>query len=399
MIGYIEAMDRLMRYAPRIRESVEVTIEECPGRVLSEDVFSLADVPGFDKAAMDGFAVRSVDTQNPPVELKIIEDIPAGVKPRKCVGKGTASRIMTGAMLPDGADSVVMWEDCEEKDGVVIVKKAVKKGQNVSRKGEDFSKDALLASKGTILDFRHTALFAACGISRVSVVRKPRVCIFTTGDEIVEPGEEAIPPATYNVNRSTLSVMVKTAGAEIFLCKHLPDNLDELKEHFRESADSGADILLFNAGISTGLHDVVRGLMSEEGVNEIYYKVAIKPGKPVYFGMYRNIPVFGLPGYPGSTIVTFLRFVKPFIYRMMGATWKPRGVWAKAATDIAVGGKRQSLIRVQLRQENRDFVFSEAGPHKSGVVSSIAASDGFILVDNPQEGVKAGERFFVYFWT
>lgn len=396
MIKYDEALQRLLERARRIEDYELIPIDECSGRVCAEDVRAMENIPFSSRSAMDGFAVISEDTFSSPVRLKVIEDVPAGKVASKRVERKTAIRIMTGAPLPEGADAVVPVEECEEEGEYVVVKVSVKKGENVSPEGEDVRKGDIIIKRGTLLNFRHIALLSACGVSMVKVKRKPKVAIITTGDEVVEIDKPLTPFTTRNVNIHSLKALVRECGADVFFAIHCRDDPGQLKEAFQKALP--ADVILFNAGISAGIYDIVRAFVERENVEKVFYKVAIKPGKPIYFGIYNEKPVFGLPGYPASTIVTFLRLVKPFLMKMLEVEEEISGFWAVAKEDIKLKGKRQMLVRVKVFQGENDFYFTELPPHKSNVISTIAHSSGYVIVDEPEKGIKKGERHFVYFW-
>jgi molybdopterin molybdotransferase len=299
-----------------------VKLKDVSGRYLAGEVRASRDMPPFDRTAMDGFALRAIDTQGAPVDLEIIEDIAAGHDPLKPVAPGQASRIMTGAAIPAGADAVVMVEKTRTSSdkGRVTIQAAADPGQHIRRAGEDIREGELLFGPGTFLSAAAVALLAAEGKSRVQVGGRPAISVLSTGDELVEIAQTPGSSQIRDTNSWTLLSMLHGMGLEGKRLGIAPDSEPELAALIADGMSS--DILLITGGVSMGEHDLVGAQLHLAGCSPAFQRVAIQPGKPLYFGANKTEKtlVFGLPGNPVSTLVDFLVFVKPAILKMMGAS-------------------------------------------------------------------------------
>ena len=327
MIKIEEALKIILGHIKDVSpETEEIKLDNMLDRVLAEDVYAKINIPQMDNSAMDGYALKFLDTfgvdKLKSKTLKVIHDLPAGTVTDKKIKTGEVIRIMTGASMPQGADSVIMVEDTEkEKEDYVKVFREVKVGENVRKNGEDIKKGDLVISKGTLLNPACIGLLASLGISKVKVNKKPEVAVLATGDEVKDVEEKLTPGALYNSNTYTLYSSIIKCGA---IPKNLgiaKDCLEELEEHIKKGLDS--DIILTSGGISVGDYDFVKPVLAKMGTDIKFWKVAIKPGKPLVFGMIfgpkgKRIPMFGLPGNPVSSMVSFEVFVRPVILKMLG---------------------------------------------------------------------------------
>ncbi|MBI3359019.1 MAG: molybdopterin molybdotransferase MoeA, partial [Nitrospirae bacterium] len=283
-----------------------VALATALGRFLAEDIVSTIDDPPWDRSAMDGYAVVSGNT---PCRLTVIETIPAGTMPQKKIIPGTASKIMTGAQIPEGADAVVKIEDTEQDKEMILIHSAAKKGDYIRYRGEVVACGALVLQKGVLIRPYEIAMMASIGVSRLSVYRQPRVAILSTGDELVDIHTPKGPHQIYNSNGYGLSAQVTEAGGMPVVLGIAKDTREDLT--VKLNAISDVDFILISGGVSVGDCDFVKEVIQRLGGAINFWKVAMKPGKPLAFGMISGIPIFGLPGNPVSAMVTFDQFVRP----------------------------------------------------------------------------------------
>ncbi|KQY88562.1 gephyrin-like molybdotransferase Glp [Pelomonas sp. Root1444] len=352
------------------------------GRVLAADLVSPVDVPPEDNSAMDGYALRAADAG---ALLPVTQRIPAGSVPAP-LPPGEAARIFTGAQVPQGADTVVMQEITELVDGRLRVTQPIQPGQHVRRRGEDVRTGSVVLPAGTRLDAVSLGLAATAGAAQLTVTRRPRVALFSTGDELVMPGEPLPPGAIYNSNRFTLRALVEGLGCEVVDLGIVPDQLDATRAALREAA-SRADVILTSGGVSVGEEDHLRPAVQAEGRLDLW-AIAIKPGKPFAYGRVRDAHFVGLPGNPVSSLVTFLVLVRPALLKLQGATrLAPRGYRLAAGFDWPKPDKRREFLRVRLDEAGGLAMFSN---QSSGVLTSAFWADG--LLDNPAgQAIKIGD--------
>ena len=382
MIDYKDAQV-LVLSALKTRPPESVLLAEALGRSLAREVRARENIPPFTKATMDGYALRAEDTQaagrDNTVELEVTEDLPAGRLSRKFVGPGQAVRIMTGAPLPKGADAVVMVEDTEKSGGRVKVRRAVRPADNTGQAGEDLKKGELVLERGAVIGPAETGLLAAAGLARVPVVKRPKLAVIATGDEIVEPGERKAPGQIRNSNGPALLAMALRAGAEAKYLGIARDRTSSLRVKLARA--KGADILVLSGGVSVGDYDLVKDELRGAGVRPVFWQVRIKPGKPVFFGRRGRQLVFGLPGNPTSAMVTFLLFVQPAIGRMLGRTSPdPNKGRAILKEDIILKPGRTQFLRGVLDAEGPVLTVAPYPDQKSGVLRSMARSHVLIVV-------------------
>ncbi|MDC8770840.1 molybdopterin molybdotransferase MoeA [Roseateles albus] len=384
-----EALERLLSTVQPLGLSERLPTGDALGRVLAEPVVSLIDVPPADNSSMDGYALCAADVAASDAVLPVAQRVPAGV-----VGAvhqaGTAARIFTGAQIPVGADAVVMQEQCEalavdlasEGLGSVRVNAQVQAGQWIRRRGEDVEQGATVLAAGCRLDAAALGLAASVGAAQLTVARRPRVALFSTGDELVMPGEPLKPGAIYNSNRFTLRAMLQGLGCEVIDLGIVPDKLDATRAALREAAGQ-ADLIITSGGVSVGEEDHLRPAVQAEGSLDLW-QIAIKPGKPLAFGRVGGAWFIGLPGNPVSSFVTFALAVRPVILRMQGATkLQPRSFMLRADFDWPKADRRREFLRVRLNEAGGLDLFPN---QSSGVLTSAVWADG--LLDNP-----AGQAF------
>lgn len=389
-----DALARLLGRVAPLDQVEQVSTLDALGRVLAQDVVSSIDVPPGDNSSMDGYALRAADVKTKGQVLPVAQRVPAGV-----VGAvhqaGTAARIFTGAQIPIGADAVVMQEACEavagEGLGAVRVNEPTQPGQWIRRRGEDVQQGAVVLSAGDRLSPAALGLAAAVGAARLTISRRPRVALFSTGDELAMPGEPLKAGAIYNSNRFTLRALLQALGCEITDLGIVPDRLDATRAALREAA-SGNDLIITSGGVSVGEEDHLRPAVQAEGSLDLW-QIAIKPGKPLAFGEVRragggNAWFMGLPGNPVSSFVTFLLLVRPVILRLQGAVdLAPMSLALRADFDWPRADKRREFLRVRLNAQGGLDLFPN---QSSGVLTSAVWADG--LLDNPAgQTIAAGD--------
>src|SRR5262249_39867514 len=315
MISVEEALARLLAPLEALPPE-QVSVADAVGRVLAEDVAARRTQPPFAVSAMDGYAVRSEDVAKVPTALKIVAEIPAGAGYGGTIGQGEAARLFTGAPLPAGADAIVIQEDTERDGERVTVKEAGPKGRYVRRAGLDFAEGDVLLKSGRRLTPRDIGLAAAMNRPWLFVHRRPRVGILSTGDEIVMPGDPIGPHQIVSSNALALAAFTTACGGVPVLVGNAPDDPDALR-HIAAAAQ-GVDLFVTTGGVSVGEHDLVRAVLSEEGLGIDFWQIAMRPGKPLMVGRYRGVPMVGLPGNPVSTLVCSLLFLKPALDKLSG---------------------------------------------------------------------------------
>lgn len=372
----------------------KVEILSAVGRVLAEDVAAPWDMPLWDNTAMDGYAVYADECTEGAV-LKLEGFLPAGGHMTEEVARGTAVKILTGAPIPPGADAVIPFEETEEKGDRVFVKKALKPGDHIRFKGEDVKTGEIVLPAGTVLRPSEISMLASFGKLFIPVHRKVRVAIVSTGDELVEPGEALAPGKIINSNSLALAAAVKQAGAIPVMLGIARDNRESLREKLAEGLR--ADALITSAGVSAGDRDYVRDVLGELMVNQAFWKVDIKPGRPTAFGLRDGKPVFSLPGNPVSSLLTFEEFVRPALLKMMGHRRVLRPL-VKATLKGSVSKKpgRVNFIRVAVEHENGEFVVRSAGKQETGYLKTLLLADGIAIIPAEHDGLKNGDRVDVH---
>lgn len=383
LVPYEEAVLSVLSAASAL-PATRVGLMDALGLVCAEAVVAEADVPAFASSAMDGYAVRAADTVSAPVTLRLLEDLPAGTAPTASVEPGTASKIMTGAPVPHGADAVVPWEDTTAGDGAVVVRKPFDEGRNVRPRGEDISAGTEIIAAGDLLGPVHVGVLASLGRTTVSCVPRPRVAVLSTGDELATPGTNALAPGqVYESNSFMISAMLAASGALAGSVATIGDDRDAITA-WLSSAAASHDLIVTSGGASVGEHDWLRDILAREGSLEIW-RVAIKPGKPIAFGAIGGTRVFSLPGNPGSAFVGMHAFVSGYVRALAGRDPSPRWFRARLSAGVRGSSTRTLFCRVRLVA---DGVVEPLPAQSSVVLSNLIPAEAFAIV--PPGGLPSG---------
>ena len=379
-------------------------VEKAYGRVLLDDVFSPLDLPPFTNSSMDGFAVHRKDVQEAspasPVRLPVKMDIPAGYSLKENLPAGTAARILTGAPLPEGADAVVAVENTDQFKGqqsmvlpaFVTIHAAARQGENVREAGEDVRKGQLVLHKGRVLQPQDIGLLISLGIRDVKVAKKARIALFSSGDELLEPGEPLTPGKIYDSNRFVLIGLLEAAGADVVQLGVARDTRESVIETLDNALQDPPDLILSSAGVSVGVFDYVYKVIKENG-ELTFWKVNMRPGKPIAFGRYREIPVLGLPGNPVSAYIGCVVFVLPIIRKLHGLPPTAQKVIKAVLTEpLKSDDGRESFYRGILRKENGVYKASLAGHQGSGNLFSLVQANALLIVPAGVNLIPAGEE-------
>ncbi len=406
MLSVTEATQRLLANLP-VCGTEKTSLREISGRVLAEDILANIASPRFDNSSMDGFAVKAGDTQSAtetkPVVLQVVGDIPAGTLTENVVKTGQAMRIMTGAALPAGADAVVPVEDTDSNPtqagtqvpSQVKVMRAVHSGKFVRRAGEDFKAGDLLVRAGTRIRAQEAALIAMLGNTEITVFRKPRVALLSSGDELLAPGEQLSPGKIRETNSFSLSALVQSCGTEVIHLGIAHDNLDDVVAHLDKGMEAHADLILSSAGVSVGAFDYLREAVTRNGELD-FWKVNMRPGKPFAFGNYRGIPYVGLPGNPVSSFVGFEVFLRPALNQMGGVkNWSRLRFRARLNEDVTSDG-RESFLRVHLDSERESLVVHLTGHQGSGNLYSLVQANALMRVPAGVTELSVGSQVEVW---
>lgn len=376
----------------------KISLLDTLGRVIGEDILAPRPIPPKDNSAMDGYALCWEDTRGTsrekPVILEVIEDIPAGSIPCKTVGKGQAVRIMTGAPVPEGADAVMRMEDTEKDGKQVRIFVEAAKGQDIRLAGEDVRKGEKVINRGDILRPAEIGMLAALGRSFISVYQKPLVAILATGDELVDVDENPSPWQIISSNSYALAAQVLDCGATPLQIGIAKDTREDLTAKFKEALR--ADLIISSGGVSVGDYDLVKEIMKEVGNRMQFWQVAMRPGKPLAFGAMNSVPLFGLPGNPVSSMVSFEQFVRPSILKMMGyRNLFRRTVRAELIESIEKKKGTRHFIRARVTFEDSRYRAIPTGDQGSGILKSMVQANGLIVLPEDVTSVTAGETVIV----
>ncbi|MCK4362853.1 MAG: molybdopterin molybdotransferase MoeA [Dehalococcoidia bacterium] len=398
MISVEEALEKVLSCVS-VLDREEKPILQCLGQVLDEDVYSSIDVPPRDNSAMDGYAVRAEDvvgaTPSSPVFLNVIGEVKAGDIPKEEVGALSALRIMTGAPIPRGADSVVQFEDTDEAlrrerpPFQIGILHQVTKGQNVRRAGEDIARGQLVLKRGAVLRPAEIGVIASLGKETTWVIRRPVVAIIATGDELAALGQPLPEGKIYNSNSFSVAAQVLRYGGIPQILGIARDRVKDIKDKIKEALS--ADLLLTSGGVSMGNYDLVKDVLAEQG-EVSFWTVRMKPGKPLAFGMIKGVPHLGLPGNPVSSMITFELFARPAILKMMGKKnlSKPM-IEATLEGHIKNTDGRRIFARAIVSREGNRYLARIAGPQGSGILTSMSRANGLVIVPEDVEAVEEGE--------
>ncbi len=382
-------------------ETEKIGSTQARGRVVAEDLYSRVDLPHFHRAAMDGYAVKAQDTfgasTSLPAYLKLVGTVEMGKEVTRTLGKGEAMRISTGGMLPPESDGVVMVEYTEEvANQMVEVQRGVSPWQNTIQIGDDIKKGELVFHRGRRLRAHDLGALTGIGISTLTVHRKPRVALISTGDEIIEPEEEPLPGQVRNINQHSLAGLIAECGAELQDLGVFRDDKDSLSQALEKAMES-ADLVLLSGGSSVGVRDIaLEAILSLRDAGVIFHGISISPGKPTIFAKAAGKPLLGLPGYPVSALVIFDLFAAPLIRKLGGEDATTSSQFQKTTravlkTNIASQTGREDYVRVSLTRIN-GTLYAEALPSKSGAIFTLVKADGMVKIDLNQEGIEQGEE-------
>jgi molybdopterin molybdotransferase len=394
-IGVDAARERILAaFAPLDR--IDLPLADALGMALRDDVIATHSVPAFANSAMDGFAVRAEDITAAPSPLRVVGEVAAGSVLGAVVGPGEAVRIMTGAAMPGGADTVVRFEDTDEAASSdpmrgrpghdILIQTAAPLGSNVRPPGEDFSAGERVLLAGARLRPAELGVMASLGLTHAAVHRRPRVAVLATGDEVVDPGEPLGPGQIRNSNTTVIAASVRRAGGEPVILGIARDRQDALRARLADAA--GCDLILTTGGVSVGDYDMVKRVLQADGQIDLW-QVKIKPGKPLAFGRLGGIPLLGLPGNPVAAAVAFEQFARPAIGRMLGLRdLSIPTVMARLDGEVDNRGGRRHFVRAAVRWEEGGYVASPAGGQGSGVLSTLARANGLVVIS---EGTRRAE--------
>jgi molybdopterin molybdotransferase len=386
LISLEEALARIFEQV-RPLDAEPVPVAAASGRVIADDARSLVDLPPFASSAMDGFAVRSSDT---PGRLPVVARIAAGVPAPRALEPGEAMGIATGGVVPDGADAVIPIEYVVESDNDVEIEQPVGQGDNVRPRGSDVSAGDVVVSQGSRLGPAQIGALAAAGLVEVSAACRPRVVVLATGTELRRPGDPLRPGEVYEANGVLLASAFASAGADV---ETLPTVADDAAAH-RRALESGleADVLVTSGGVSVGPHDLVRGLLAELGVEEIFWGVAVKPGKPLAFGVRGSTLVFGLPGNPVSSLVGAEVFVRPALLALQGAS-VPGPVYSAGSLASAIrrNKQRDEFVRARSVPSATGVVLEPITGQESHMIARAATADALVHAPRGDGELAAGE--------
>ncbi len=372
----------------------KVSLDDALGRILAEDIIAQRSNPPMDNSAMDGYAVITADIQSAtpdnPVKLEVVDHVPAGSVAGVTLKNKQAIRIMTGAPIPKGADAVLMQEDTDQNGNGILAKDKTEVGENIRLAGEDVKEGDLVIQKGAAITPSHIGMMAVVGRSNIYVSQRPTVAILSTGDEIVELDGNPTGPCIYNSNGYMLAAQIRSAGGIPCYLGVAKDDEKDLMEKFDWALK--CDIVVSSGGVSVGDYDLVKATLEKMGNEMAFWKVAMKPGKPLAFGKIGEIPIFGLPGNPVSSFVSFEQFARPAIKKMMGAKdILPRTVQAKLTRTIHKKTGRLHFMSAVVSWDSGEYTVSPAEEQGSGVLKSTVNANGLLVFPLEKDELKGGE--------
>ncbi|MDP4163142.1 MAG: molybdopterin molybdotransferase MoeA [Bacillota bacterium] len=398
-ISIDEAVTRIMKYKMKGRTEW-VSIDNSYNRFLSEDLIATSDVPHFDRAPYDGFAVRAIDTeeasQSQAIEFEVIDHLGAGMVTEKLLGRRQAVRIMTGAMMPQEADAVVMFEVAQTREvngkSYMSIKRSFRKGENVSFRGEDAKQGTALVEKGTMINPGIQAMLATFGYAKVPVAEKPVIGLFATGTELLEVHEPLVPGKIRNSNSHMISAQIERAGGEVHYFGKLPDEFETCYSAVKEAIDS-VDVLVTTGGVSVGDFDYLPAIYEKLGAEVLFNKVMMRPGSVTTVAQYNGKLLFGLSGNPSACYVGFELFTRPIIREMLFSK-KPHLRKEKAILDVGFpkANPFTRFVRSALTVKEGRLVVSPSGLDKSNIVMSLAGANSFMILPGGTRGFEAGNE-------
>lgn len=402
LLDYEVALDLCLDNVPDQKTPVEtIALKNSLGRILRQDVESDIAIPPFSKSTMDGYAVKSEDVQSAsretPIRLDVIDEIPAGSMSDKIVKTGQAARIMTGAPVPEGADAIITIENTvSTDDDTVLIFDSVGENHYIIHKGQDILPGQRIAESGSTITALLMGVLASCGIPYVTVACPPRVGIISTGSELVSPGDTAGPGRIYDINGYSLYGLTTESGAETTFLGVVQDKADDLLTTLNNARHF--DLLLLSGGVSVGDYDIVHETLQRAGVREIFWRVKVKPGKPLFFGKMDHTLIFGLPGNPVSSVNNFYLFVKPVIDKLSGKTrWGLKTGTATIQNSFILQPGRRKFLRGQSKSEGGRETVWIIPEQRSGVFSPMARADVLVEVPEDRKIIREGDTAKVYY--
>ncbi len=385
----------IIRTFPTAKPDIEtVGIEDVQGRVLAKDIVSGYTIPPFTRSLVDGYAVKTKDTQaakeTAPALLNLRGEIRIGEETRQTLADGDAVYVATGSMVPEGCDAVVMQEHARHVADVVEITKAVYKGENICYEGEDIARGTVILRKGRKVAVFDRGVLAALGVSEIDVYGIPRIALISSGDEIIGIDEKASPGKIRDINRYTISGMLKNAGGHTHFVGLSRDNLEDITEKLSMAGDYS--MILVSGGSSKGERDFITASIEKLGGTILFHGINIKPGKPAIFGQLFGKPIFGLPGHPGSCAMVTVRFVLPLLRRLQGEeNYNEITIPALMATNVPSAHGIEEYVRVTLEKDEKNQYYALPVFSKSAVIAPLATADGYIVVHDNREGIERGE--------
>jgi molybdopterin molybdotransferase len=397
MIQVQEALDQILSKI-KYKGVEKVSLDKALGRVLAEDVVSRVNNPPLDNSAMDGYALIAEDIQSAtpasPVRLEVVEEIAAGYTAKGTLKRGQAMRIMTGAPIPPGANAVLMQEDTEKDGNFILCMDKADERENIRTAGEDVKAGETVLKKGITLSPAHIGMMAVVGRSQIAVSQRPTVAILSTGDEILELDETPEGPQIFNSNGHMLSAQIKSAGGIPVYLGSAKDTEEDLMEKFAWALK--ADIVVSSGGVSVGDYDLVKSSLQKMGQEMLFWKVAMKPGKPLAFGHIGGTPIFGLPGNPVSSFVSFEQFVRPSLKKALGcADLSHKTVHAKLTRTISKKPGRLHFLSSIVSWADGEYTVTPAGEQGSGILKSAANANGLLIFPLEAAEIQQGQEVAV----
>lgn len=394
-----EAREQILSHFQPIPDWLLLPIEQADGYVLARDLHTDAFYPPFNNSSVDGYALRAEDCRQTPVILQVVEDIPAGVAPQKSILPGQAARIMTGAMLPEGADAIVMVENTnhgiratgEAAPHQVQVLQAVKPGENIRPRGMDLAPGSRVLQAGHRLRPQEIGLLAMLGLPQVEVTRPPHVAVLSSGDELLPPDQPLQPGKIHDSNSYSLAGLARRAGCKVTQLGVAPDNLADITALLNSAVRLGVDVILSSAGVSVGAFDYVKAAIEQNGQLE-FWKVNMRPGKPLAFGAYQNIPFFGLPGNPVSAFIGFMVFVQPALERLSGLQTEELPRVSAILEEAVESDGRESYLRAILQTRDGIPHARLTGHQGSGNLFSLVQANALLIIPSGVKSLAPGAR-------
>ncbi|MDK4734023.1 gephyrin-like molybdotransferase Glp [Rhizobium sp. CNPSo 3490] len=380
LLPVADALDRLLTRAKPVAASETLPLSEAEGRVLAVDLTARLTQPPFNASAMDGYALRREDAPEPCAELKVIGTSSAGHGFDGSVGQGEAVRIFTGAPVPPGADSVLLQEDAEKIDGGIRTRFPVRLGQHVRPRGQDFAEGEAVLPAGTVLDFPRLTVAAGMNRPDVEVLKRPLIAILATGDELLPPGSTPGPSQIIASNTFGIAALARKAGADVLDLGIVPDDKAKITAAVDKARDAKADVVVTLGGASVGDHDLVQATLIEAGMQLDFWRIAMRPGKPLMVGSFGETHVLGLPGNPVSSLVCSLLFLEPLIRKLASLPPVRRETTVEAAVTLRANDHRQDYIRAKLTKSvSGNWLAEPFGKQDSSMMKVFAQADCLII--------------------